>query len=516
MADVKDQIQQLFEKMLQGELSAAERLSLQKLVQTSKESETYYLDLCQMHAMLSDQHGAFAAGVGSVVSPERSKKNLLPIISFVVSLAALIALAFVGLNLKKSQEVVSASPYRGEPVASLTESFGAKFAFGNTAEGDLQKGDSVLEGTYNLQKGFIQLSYKNGNKVIVESPSTFELFANNRIVLNKGKLSATVTPAGKGFTVQSLGVSVVDIGTEFSVYVKENEYLETHVFKGLVELEMNFEIEDVKHKLVEGQAARVMVGSAGPVLAGVDLRDDFFIRHIEEPVTSYSEMITDLQPIAYYPMSINRDGVTLEDKSDFRNDGKAADVRDSASLWTAGKIGSAIQLSGSNNKAYVYVADYPKAKKDRLTVTAWVYAESRPQWATIVKNWGNRLFGQFHFGLNPAGLLDIEIAQKGEERVHVTESKAFPLKSWQHVAFVHNGKRVKVFRNGEVVASGKVNGINYPIALKKMSIGTKLDDYELMPAPGSPGHWDGRLDELAIFNKALTDEQIKELYLKAK
>ena len=50
-----------------------------------------------------------------------------------------------------------------------------------------------------------------------------------------------------------------------------------------------------------------------------------------------------------------------------------------------------------------------------------------------------------------------------------------------------------------------------PVPLKKMSIGTKLSDDELGPSV-TPGHWDGRLDEMSLFNKALSDEEIIELY----
>jgi hypothetical protein len=202
----------------------------------------------------------------------------------------------------------------------------------------------------------------------------------------------------------------------------------------------------------------------------------------------------------------------LRDWSKYKNDGKAAAVKEVANLFSAGKIGTALKLSGSNHKAYLFVEDYPKTETGQLSVVGWVYAESRPIWATIMKNWGNEKYGQFHFGLDAKGFLDVEIADKNVVRPHITDSSKFPIKRWVHVAFVHDGETVKVFRDGVVVASDKVNGINSPVELKKMSIGTKLDDTEMFPAPGTPGHWDGRLDELAVFNKALTDAEIIELY----
>jgi hypothetical protein len=506
MAESQEQIQTLFEKMIGGSLSSAERMSLEKLVQASKENQQYYLDLCQMHAMLAEEHGAFASGMGTLSQATKVKKTKSPLLQLVLALAALITLSFLALQWNSNQ-VKPPSLYGSSPVAVLSYSVGSQFSGGQK----LKQDEVLFEGVYELEKGIIEIAYDNGTKIVVESPATFELFKNNSLGMSSGKVSATVPLTGKGFTVNALGVSIVDLGTEFSVYVKPEKYLEAHVFKGLVELAMHYETEDVNYTLREGHAVRVMVGSRGPVLAGIDLKEDFFLRFIKEPQNSYSDLIISKKPVAYYPMNINAAGRVLEDWSEFKNHGKVADVKDQASLWVAGKVGSAIHLSGSNNKAFVYVDDYPKAKENQLTVVGWAYAESRPMWATIVKNWGEKIYGQFHFGLSPAGLLDVEVSPREGERVHITDNKTFPIQSWQHVAFVHNGTSVKIFRNGKVVGSAKVNGIHYPTSLKKMSIGTKLGDSENAPA-ASPGHWDGRLDEIAIFNQALSEAEILELY----
>jgi hypothetical protein len=511
MTEYKEQLQVLFEKMLQDGMSPAERVSFEKLIQSSKEARAYYVELCQMHAMLSEEHGAFASGMGTFKKPNTSKKSKA-ILRFVFSLAALLAIGFIIPLAIQSKKPDSKTPFRGEAVATLSGSIGAQFSFGGVDGKALVEGDTLHQGVYELTKGLIEISYNNGARLIVESPSLFEIINEKEIGLKDGQLSATIPPAATGFTVHGSGVSIVDLGTEFSVYASSGKFLETHVYKGLVQLDLHFETGDRSFELPAGQAVRILAGSSGPVPAGIDLKDDFFIRSINEPSSKYADLIMSKEPVAYYPMSISSDSETLKDRSIYKNDGRAADVKDQSSLWSAGKIGSAIQLSGSNHKAYVYVSDYPKAEHGKISVVGWVNAESRPSWATIVKNWGNRLYGQFHFGLNPAGLLDVEISPKGGDHIHITESTSFPLKSWQHVAFVHDGKTVRVYRNGEVVAQGDVDGLNYPVALKKMSIGTKLDDYELMPAPGSPGHWDGRLDEIAIFNKALSTEEIRELY----
>src|SRR5688572_20196695 len=68
------------------------------------------------------------------------------------------------------------------------------------------------------------------------------------------------------------------------------------------------------------------------------------------------------------------------------------------SQWVAGRMGGALNFRGPANGDYVRVPNYPKPTTG-MTVSAWVWADARPTWATIVKNWGSSAAGQFHFGL---------------------------------------------------------------------------------------------------------------------
>jgi hypothetical protein len=68
------------------------------------------------------------------------------------------------------------------------------------------------------------------------------------------------------------------------------------------------------------------------------------------------------------------------------------------SHWVAGRFGGALNFRGTTNGNYVIVPTYPKPT-NAMSVSAWVWADSRPTWASIVKNWGGATAGQFHFGL---------------------------------------------------------------------------------------------------------------------
>ncbi|HKI68159.1 MAG TPA: hypothetical protein VKA67_01110, partial [Verrucomicrobiae bacterium] len=54
--------------------------------------------------------------------------------------------------------------------------------------------------------------------------------------------------------------------------------------------------------------------------------------------------------------------------------------------WTSGKIGGALQFGGPAASQSVRVPDFPMPTNS-MTLTAWVWADSAPRWATIAANW---------------------------------------------------------------------------------------------------------------------------------
>jgi hypothetical protein len=65
-----------------------------------------------------------------------------------------------------------------------------------------------------------------------------------------------------------------------------------------------------------------------------------------------------------------------------------------------------------------------------------------------------------------------------------------------------------LYHNGVEVGASRYNGIARETLHKELGIGC---------CATTPGHdtypWHGRLDEIAIFNHALTAEQVRQLYL---
>ena len=94
--------------------------------------------------------------------------------------------------------------------------------------------------------------------------------------------------------------------------------------------------------------------------------------------------------------------------------------------------------------------------------------------------------------------------------VGVRDTEPLPLGEWQFVAFTLDDTMLRLYRNGQEVAATPCDGLTQ-IAPSALGIGVKLGE-GLEPEINNAGFWDGRLDELAVFHRALTPAQILSLF----
>jgi hypothetical protein len=209
------------------------------------------------------------------------------------------------------------------------------------------------------------------------------------------------------------------------------------------------------------------------------------------------------------------DGTQLIDSSRRPADATIHIGRGKMPVWTAGKVGAAFTLGGPAEQTYAAAQVYRQTDGDKLSVVAWIYAKSRPRWASIAKNWagGDEHHGQFHFGLyHDSGELEAHIIDRSGKEVIIRDNVPLPLNTWHHVAFVADGSLLRLYRNGVEVDSEPYQGIHADKRITALGIGTKLNLLGTEPEELDFNMWDGRLDELAIFNHPLTAAEIGHLF----
>jgi len=86
-----------------------------------------------------------------------------------------------------------------------------------------------------LEDGSVELLFPTGVEVIIAASSSFQVLGENELSLSQGMLFAKVTTeAGKGFTVNTPGGSIVDLGTVFGVEIDDLKNSTVQVIKGEV------------------------------------------------------------------------------------------------------------------------------------------------------------------------------------------------------------------------------------------------------------------------------------------
>jgi len=79
-----------------------------------------------------------------------------------------------------------------------------------------------------------------------------------------------------------------------------------------------------------------------------------------------------------------------------------------------------------------------------------------------------------------------------------------PRWQWQHVVLVRDGQTVRVYLNGQLEMETKA-AANSPAGLDQCFFGGRSDN---------DSNWEGRLDEIAVFNRALTAKEVARLVVK--
>jgi hypothetical protein len=97
------------------------------------------------------------------------------------------------------------------------------------------EGDLMAAGRLILRSGRITLALLSGVTLTLEGPADLELLSIDRVHCRRGKLRTRVPRGAEGFIVSTPGSAVVDLGTEFGLNVSEGGQAQLMVFKGEAE-----------------------------------------------------------------------------------------------------------------------------------------------------------------------------------------------------------------------------------------------------------------------------------------
>jgi hypothetical protein len=142
-------------------------------------------------------------------------------------------------------------------VASLTE------VVLDTGSLALVKDGLLSPGTIKLKSGKLEITFFSGARVSLEGPCRFHLKSDFRATLVHGRLTADVPPQATGFTIHTPSGQLRDLGTAFAVDVRPNGDADVHVLDGMVEASPRDSTTLVT--LTGSQASRMSGGKLIPI-----------------------------------------------------------------------------------------------------------------------------------------------------------------------------------------------------------------------------------------------------------
>ncbi|MCA8961778.1 MAG: cellulase family glycosylhydrolase, partial [Planctomycetes bacterium] len=167
-----------------------------------------------------------------------------------------------------------------------------------------------------------------------------------------------------------------------------------------------------------------------------------------------------------------------------------------ATLVADGRVGGALEFAGGTDHVAVDANDLELVRWEPLTIAAWVLPIATTTDRVVIGH-GELPTPAFALIQRPGNAVRFEIAGKG------STTGTLPADEWHHVAASYDGSSLTLFV--DAVEVDRRNGVSgaLPPALSDLGLGGS--------ATGSAG-FVGRLDEVWLYSRALTDAEIAALY----
>ncbi len=190
--------------------------------------------------------------------------------------------------------------------------------------------------------------------------------------------------------------------------------------------------------------------------------------------------------------------------------------------WVDGKFGKALEFSGKENKNYVEIPDNPSINpQNEITCAAWIYYDNFIGSGGIISKYigaGNQRSYTIHTHHDNINALASDISADGTYNAGVTATSAstdtgtLEPGTWQHIAMTYKaGKFIRLYINGVMKGEADASAVN-----KLFDNNVPLiigNDFQIggQHRAGQPREFTGKIDEVVIFNRALSDAEIQNV-----
>lgn len=428
-------------------------------------------------------------------------------------------------------------------IAKVTDSRDAVWV--DTSDSGLVANPQSLPiGEYDLRAGQLEITFNDGTIATLDAPTRFGLTTDNSIHLTRGSVYVIAEEGTSGFRVSTPDALAVDLGTEYGVRYTHDFVTDVHVFKGAVNISStDYDAEGRPQvvgevvKLTAGQSGTV-TSDAGPV-AGSRADAGLFVRTISAQADAASSptyqswlayrdrLRMDPDLIATYDFRRRghapRTLINIASTTGSRLNGVLGDGAEPISLpqWSTGRFpGSQSLLFTPSYKQFVELPDDEALKiRGDLTTVWWMMPRN-----TINRDFSMVILGSgaprlphapetayenhvYAHGLKKGRIRAFHESGEGDNQ-EALSSIQVESDRWTHVAIVRDvsEKTYHIYVNGvlsdTLAYRSNITGGESPESRTTIgrSGGAKLN------------HYDGKLDELMIYARALSEAEVTNLY----
>jgi hypothetical protein len=164
--------------------------------------------------------------------------------------------------------------------------------------------------------------------------------------------------------------------------------------------------------------------------------------------------------------------------------------------YSSGNSGRAFHFDGATS--YLTMTNSPASIAVPWTACMWVYRQQTPQTsAALISDGTNTLKLEQYNDTHDVGMTELSV-----QDWPFSPAYSVPLNTWTHLAFVASGSTTALYVNG--VEEGTISAA-IPLGRKTMGV-------TYVTGTGYVDYMEGSMDQVMLFNKALSAAQIQSIY----
>lgn len=226
-----------------------------------------------------------------------------------------------------------------------------------------------------------------------------------------------------------------------------------------------------------------------------------FVALIVGMMAAWGVALADLDDglVAHYPFNGNANDESGNGNNGTVNGATLTDDR-------FGNSDSAYSFDGVNN--YISVGQF-NLSYTQISVSVWVFLRSHTGGSPEVIGVHNSSPSEHALQLEIGGSSNNQSSNSimwdaTTSKVRLRSSKdSFSLGSWHHIVATYNGSTSSIYYDNQLLVSRSAND-SYSLINATINFGTETT------ATGS--FWDGKIDDIRLYNRALSEGEVKELY----